>query len=340
MKVLELHGDFGFDSLRIAERPDPVPGPGEVLVQVRAASLNYRDLLTIQGIYNPRQPLPLIPASDGAGVVVGVGPGVTRVSIGDRVAAIFAQGWLSGPPNREKLASTTLGGPLDGMLAELAVFREDGLVHIPGHLTDEEAATLPCAAVTAWSALVRHGSVKAGDRVLVMGTGGVSVFALQFARLLGAEVIVISSSDAKLERAKALGAAHGINYKQHPAWSKLVRELTGGEGVDHVIEVGGVGTLPQSMRTVRMGGHISLIGVLGGVEAPLNLTPILMQDIRLQGVIVGPRDAFLEMNRAIGLHALHPVVDRVFPFGETVDAMRHLASASHFGKLCIQMREQ
>ena len=339
MRVLEMQGAFGYDRLRIVERPEPVPLPGEVLVHVRAVSLNYRDLLTVQGLYNPRQPLPLIPASDGAGVVVGVGAGVSRVRPGDRVAAIFAQGWLSGPPTREKLTSTTLGGPLDGMLAELVVLREDGLVRIPGHLTDEEAATLPCAAVTAWSALVRHGSVKAGDRVLVMGTGGVSLFALQFARLLGAEVIVTSSSDEKLERAKALGAAHGVNYTEHPAWSKLVRELTDGEGVDHIIEVGGVSTLTQSMRAVRMGGHISLIGVLGGVEAPLNLTPVLMQDIRLQGVIVGPRDAFLEMNRAIQLHALHPVVDRVFPFEEAVDAMRYMASGSHFGKVCIRMTE-
>lgn len=337
MRAFELQREFGFDNLRIVKRPEPVPGPGEALVRVRAVSLNYRDLLTIQGLYNPRQALPLIPASDGAGVVVGVGPGVTRVRTGDRVAAIFAQGWLSGPPSREKLASTTLGGPLDGMLAELAVFREDGLVQVPGHLNDVEAATLPCAAVTAWSALVRHGSVKAGDKVLILGTGGVSVFALQFARFLGAEVIVTSSSDEKLERAKALGAAHGINYKQDPAWSKRVRELTGGEGVDHVIEVGGVSTLTQSMRAVRMGGHISLIGVLGGVEAPVNLTPILMQDIRLQGVIVGPRDAFLEMNRAIQLHALHPVVDRVFPFEETGEAMRYMASGSHFGKVCIRM---
>ena len=339
MKAIEIRNGFGFENLMQTDRPDPTPGAGQVLIEVKAVSLNYRDLLTVQGLYNPRQPLPLIPLSDGAGEVLAAGEGVSRVKIGDRVAGIFAQGWLSGPPTRETLPSTTLGGPLDGMLAERVVLHEQGVVHVPGHLTDEEAATLPCAAVTAWSALVRHGRVKAGDTVLVLGTGGVSVFALQFAKLLGAEVIVTSSSDEKLARAKELGAGRGVNYRDHPTWSKQVREFTNGVGVDHIVEVGGAGTLAQSMRSIKMGGHISLIGVLSGYEAPLNLTPVLMQDVRLQGVIVGPRDAFEAMNRAIELHRLRPVVDQVFPFEDTRAAIEYMAAGKHFGKVCIRVAE-
>ncbi len=337
MRVVEIQDAFGFDHLVPADRPDPRPGPGEVLIQVLATSLNYRDLLTIQGLYNPRQPLPLIPLSDGVGTVIAAGEGVQRVKVGDRVAGIFAQGWLSGHPDRERLQGTTLGGPLDGMLAELVVLSEHGVVHVPEHLTDEEAACLPCAAVTAWSALVTHGNVKAGDTVLTLGTGGVSLFALQFAKLLGARVIVTSSSDEKLARAQALGADHGVNYRTNPKWASAVRDWTGGVGVDHIVEVGGVGTLTQSMRAVRMGGHISLIGVLAGVEAPLNLTPLLMQNVRLQGIIVGPRDAFEEMNRAIDFHRLQPVVDKVFPLESTREACEYMAAGKHFGKVCIRI---
>lgn len=337
MRAVVIQDAFGIDHLTLADRPEPEPGPGQVVVRVHAASLNYRDLLTVQGFYNPRQPLPLVPLSDGSGEVVGVGAGVTRVKLGDRVAGAFAQGWISGRPSRAKLMETTLGGPLDGMLREYALLSAEGVVHIPDHLSYEEAATLPCAGVTAWSALVRHGSVKAGDTVLVLGTGGVSMFALQFARLLGATVIVTSSSNEKLERAKGLGAAHGINYRENTNWSKTVRELTGGEGVDHVIEVGGVGTLTQSMRAVRMGGTISLIGVLSGAESALNLTPLLMQDVRLQGVIVGPRESFEEMNRAVIGHDLKPVIDRAFPLEEAKAAFELMASGGHFGKICIRV---
>lgn len=337
MKVVEIRDAFGFEHLKVCERPDPQPGPGQVLVNVKAASLNYRDLLTIQGFYNPKQKLPLVPCSDGAGEVAAIGDGVTRVKIGDRVAGCFAQGWIAGPPTREKLLNTTLGGPLDGMLAEQVVLHENGVVRIPEHLTNEEAATLPCAALTAWSALVRHGHTKAGDTILALGTGGVSIVALQFARIMGATVIVTSSSDEKLERAKQLGAAHGINYSTNANWSKQVRELTNGEGVDHIIEVGGTGTLTQSMRCVKMGGTISLIGVLSGPEAPLNLTPILMQDIRVQGVIVGPRDSFDDMNRAVALHHLKPVVDRVFPMADIHAAVAYMAAGKHFGKVCVRV---
>ncbi len=336
MRAFEIRKAFGLDSLTLTERPDPVLGPGHVLVRIKAASLNFRDLLTIRGVYNPKLPLPLVPLSDGAGEVVRVGEGVTRVKAGDRVAGIFAQKWLAGPPTKAKLLST-LGGPLDGMLAEQVVLHEDGLVHVPAHLTDEEAATLPCAAVTAWSAIMEQGGLKAGDTLLVLGTGGVSLFALQFACLAGARVVVTSSSDGKLERARALGAAETINYQATPDWEKKARELTGGVGMDHVLEVGGGGTFARSVRAVRVAGRISLIGVLAGSTTDVNLNPILMQNIRVQGVIVGSRDTFEAMNRAIVLHRLRPVVDRVFPFAEARAAVEHMTAQGHFGKIVIRM---
>ncbi len=337
MKVQEVQGAFGLENLLPAERPVPAPGPGEALLKLKAASLNYRDLLTVLGLYNPKQPLPLIPLSDGVGEVMAVGGGVTRVAVGDRAAGVFAQGWLEGAPTRAAVPGTTLGGPLDGMLAEYAVLHEDGLVKVPAHLSDAEAATLPCAAVTAWSALKRHGDVQPGDTVLTLGTGGVSLFAVQFAKLLGAKVIVTSSSDEKLARAKALGADHGINYQTHEAWWRQVREITDGNGADHVIELGGAGTLGHSLRSVRMGGHISLIGVLAGMGGPVDLIKVLMQDVRLQGVIVGPRSTFEEMNGVIAEEALRPVVDRVFPLDEARAALEYMQSGRHFGKICIQI---
>jgi len=334
MRVFQIQESFGLENLRLSERPDPSPGPGQVLLKMRSVSLNFRDLLMVRGHYNPRQPLPLIPCSDGFGEVIAVGDGVKRVAVGDRVATIFSQTWIGGPPSAEKL-SGTVGGPLDGTLAEQMVLSADGVVPVPEHLTDVEAATLPCAAVTAWSALVEQGSVVAGDVVVVQGTGGVSIFALQFAQLLGARVIVTSSSDAKLERARELGAWKTINYREDAAWGKTVRRLTDGIGADHVVEVGGAGTLEQSLRAVRVGGQISVIGVLSGVASEINIIPILMQNVRLQGILVGSREGFERMNRAIAAHGLRPVVDRVFPFDDAPDAFHHMASASHLGKICI-----
>jgi len=336
MRAWEIR-QFGLDGLALSDRPDPVAGPGQILVRVRAASLNYRDWLMVQGKYNPRQKLPLIPCSDGAGEVIAVGSGVTKWKTGDRVMGCFSQGWIGGPPTRDKI-SRALGGPLDGMLTELAVFPEDGLTRTPAHLTDAEAATLPCAATTAWNALVEQGQIKAGDIVLVQGTGGVSLFALQFAKLAGARVIVTSSSDAKLERARALAADALINYKSEADWSKKARELTGGIGVDHIVEVGGAGTLAQSLKAVRVGGTVSIIGVLAGTASELNVIPILMQNLRLQGVIVGSKEVFENMNRAIAQNLLKPVVDRTFPFEEAPTAFEHLASGTHFGKVCVAMQ--
>lgn len=335
MKVFEVQNTFGLDSLTLTERPEPNPGYGQILIKLRAVSLNYRDLMVVKGLYNPKLPIPLIPFSDGVGEVVAVGEGVTRVKNGDRVAGIFFQKWFAGELTAQK-AESALGGAIDGMLAEYVVLHEDGVVHVPEHLTDEQAASLPCAAVTAWNALFVSGGVKAGDTVLVQGTGGVSIFALQFALLAGARVIATSSSDEKLERVRQLGATETINYKQNPQWGKQVRELGADIGVDYVVEVGGAGTLSESLRAVRYGGQISLIGVLTGGSGEIATASILMKNVRVQGIYVGSRSMFEAMNRAIALHKLQPVVDRVFGFHEAPEALKYMESGSHFGKICIR----
>jgi NADPH:quinone reductase-like Zn-dependent oxidoreductase len=335
MKAVELQNTFGIDSLHIVERPEPRPGPGQVVLKMRAWSLNYRDLMVVKGQYNPKIRLPMTPLSDGVGEVAAVGEGVTRVKTGDRVAGIFVQQWLAGELT-DTIARSSLGGGGNGMLAEYVVLHEDGVVHVPGHLSDESAATLPCAAVTAWHALFTDGSLKPGTTVLTQGTGGVSLFALQLAHLAGARVIVTSSSDAKLARARQMGASDGVNYKTTPEWEERVRELTGGVGVDHVVELGGAGTLGKSLRAVRMSGRISLIGVLAG-GGQINPMPILMKNVRVQGIYVGSREMFEAMNRAMATHQVQPVVDRVFPFAEIVEALRYLESGSHFGKICLRI---
>lgn len=333
MKAVEL-GAFGIDSLRVVDRPEPKPGHGQVLLKMRAWSLNFRDLLVVKGLYHPKLKFPFVPLSDGVGEVAAIGEGVTRVKVGDRVAGCFMQGWLAGELTDASF-KTGLGGGPQGILAEKVVLSEDGVTHVPAHLSDDEAATLPCAALTAWHALVVEGHVKAGDTVLVQGTGGVSIFALQFARLIGARVIATSSSNEKLARVRQLGASDGINYKETPDWEDRVRELTGGTGVDHVVEVGGAGTFNKSLKAVRIAGRIYLIGVLAG-PGNVNLMPILMKNVRVQGIMVGSREIFETMNRAIALHQLRPVVDRVFGFGEIREALKHLESGAHFGKVCLR----
>ena len=335
MKLWELHAKEGFDALNLVERPEPQPLPGQVLIKMRAASLNYRDLLIVKGAYNSKQRFPITPLSDGVGEVIAVGDGVTRVKVGDRVAGIFMQTWLAGQFSAEK-ANSALGGAIDGVLAEYVTLHEDGVVSVPAHLSDEEAATLPCAAVTAWHALITAGNLKAGDTVLILGTGGVSLFALQFAKMLGARVIATSSSDEKLDRVQQMGVSDGINYKTTPNWDEQVWKLTDGIGVDHVVEVGGAGTLNKSLRAVRVGGQISLIGVLSGLSAEISTTHILHKSIRVQGIYVGSREMFETMNRAIAYPQMKPIVDRVFPFEQAREALSYLESGKHFGKICIR----
>jgi NADPH:quinone reductase-like Zn-dependent oxidoreductase len=275
-----------------------------------------------------------VPCSDGVGTVEKVGEGVSLVREGDRVATLFSQGWMGGRPTIERLRAT-LGGPIDGTLSELMVLPEIGVIGVPEHLSDEAAATLPCAALTAWSALVELGEVTAGETVLVQGTGGVSVFALQLARLAGARVIVTSSSDDKLSRARELGAWQTINYREDASWGKTARSMTDGLGVDHVVDVGGAETLEQSLRAAGVGATVSVIGVLSGAAASLNIAGILMQNITLRGILVGSKERFERMNRAIANHRLEPVVDRIFTFADTPDAFAHMAAGRHFGKVCI-----
>jgi NADPH:quinone reductase-like Zn-dependent oxidoreductase len=323
---------FGVDSLAFVERPTPAPGPREVLVRVHAISFNYRDLLMVKGLYNPKLSLPRIPCSDGAGEVAAVGEGVTAWKPGDRVAAIFMQNWLDGPLTPVK-AKGALGGDIDGMLADHVVLKETGLVPIPDHLSFQEAATLPCAGVTAWNALAA-GHLKPGANVLIQGTGGVSIFAIQFARLNGMRVLGISSSQQKLDHAKNLGLDAGHNYRENPDWDRWALEQTGGEGVDLVIEVGGVGTLPRSLRAIRMGGVIAQVGVLAGSAEPLPVPSILHKQARIQGIYVGSRKDFLDMNRAISLAHLRPVGEN-FPWTQAREALKKMEAGSHFGKLVL-----
>src|SRR5262245_42749715 len=337
MRAYQLPQGTGIDALVKVELPNPKPGPRQVLVKVAACSLNYRDLAIAVGSYRMPVKPNLIPLSDGAGEVVEVGPGVTRVKAGDRVAGCFFQRWIAGPMAADTHMSA-LGGSIDGMLAEHAVLEEHGVVKLPAHLSLEEGATLPCAAVTAWHALAEHARIVAGQSVLAQGTGGVSIFALQLARLMGAQVFVTSSSETKLARAKALGAAHGINYKSTPEWDKAVVELTGG-GVDHVVEVGGPGTLAQSLRAVRIGGKVTMIGVLAGT-ADINPMAIFSRRANVQGISVGSLAMFEAMNRAIAVSGLHPVIDKVFAFDDAPAAYRHLQSAQHFGKVVIRVPDR
>lgn len=326
---------FGIDALTLEACEVPAPAPGEVVIALEAFSLNYRDLLMVEGRYNPRQPLPLVPGSDAAGRVVAIGDGTPGVAVGDLVAPTFAQDWTSGDPTDSTYRST-LGGPLDGTLTRHITLSQDGVVPIPEGWTPLAASTLPCAAVTAWNALFELGSVSARDTVLVLGTGGVALFALQLATRAGARVLVTSSRTEKLTRAQGLGASAGVDYRAEPEWGRAIRALTEGRGVDHVIEVGGAATLAQSLRAVRPGGTVSLIGNLTGHAASFSVIPILMRQIRVQGVFVGPRVAFENLLVSCAEEPFEPVIDRVFPFTELPRAFEYLAGANHFGKVCLQ----
>ena len=335
MKAYEITTGADVDAIALVGRPAPTPGTGQILIDVRACALNYRDILTVSGTYAAgNKATGVVPLSDGAGVVAAIGPGVTRFKVGERVAGAFMPQWTDGPLTAD-LQAGALGGKVDGMLAEQVVLPATGAVAIPDHLSFAEAATLPCAGVTAWYALFVGGGIKPGDTVLLLGTGGVSIFALQFAKLAGARVIITSSDDAKLARAKALGADDVINYRRNPDWQHQVLALTAGQGADHAVEVGGPGTLNKTLESVRFGASIALMGVLTGLADAVATGLILHRNIRIQGTYVGSVAMFEAMNRAIALHGLRPVVDRVFPFDQAVDALRWLKSGSHFGKIVI-----
>jgi len=331
MKAYEIRAS-GIDALKLYDREIRKPAPGEVLVRVRASSINYRDYLNVLDPVGRGIAMPRTPNSDGAGEVVEVGSGVSRFTPGDRVMGTFFQCWIGGGISSDAMASA-LGGALDGVLAEYVVLNEHGLVAMPPHLTFQEASTLPCAALTAWHSLVEMGGLKPGQIVLLLGTGGVSIMALQFAVMSGARVIITSSSDEKLARAKAMGAWQTINYKTQPDWEKAVLDMTGGLGVDHVVEVGGAGTVERSVAAVRVGGTIAMIGVL--TEGTLNATAVMRKSIRLQGIYVGSRSMFENMNKAIAAHEMRPVVDRIFPLEEARAAFHCMGEAGHFGKIVV-----
>jgi len=334
MRAYEIVSDGGIDALALNERQPPQPEKGEILVSVRASSINNRDLSTIQDPTPRGIRFPCVPNSDGAGEVISVGAGVTRFKTGDRVAGCFFQNWSDGLISAAAMASA-MGGAVDGVLAETVVLSEAGAVHIPAHMTFEEASTLPCAGLTAWNCLVEQGGLKAGNTALFLGTGGASIYGLQIAKMMGARAIITSSCDQKLEKAKCLGADELINYRQTPDWEEQVLEMTNGAGVDVTIETGGGGTLEKTMMATRIGGTISLIGVLTG--GTINPTAVMRKSIRLQGVYVGNRRMFEDMNAAFTLNQIHPVIDQVFEFEDARSAYHAMRAAGHFGKLVVKV---
>lgn len=336
MRAWEVQDQWGIDHLKRVEKDAPSAGPGQIVVGMGAASLNYRDLLTVQGKGAVAEP-PLIPFSDGAGEVMQVGEGVSRVATGDRVCPMFFQSWIDGGPTAEK-RSRPLGGPLPGVLQERMLLDAEGVARIPDHLSLTEAATLPCAALTAWRALVVEGNLQPDETVLLQGTGGVATFALQFIRMLGARAIVISSSDEKLEQARARGADHLVNYRTHPDWERAALEITSGVGVDHILELGGKETINRSLKAARVGGNVLIIGVLSGFSQEIAMRSIYGKNLRLIGLSVGSRAHFEDMARAIGEHRMHPVIDTVLPFDAVPDGLRRMQAGEHVGKICFDFQ--
>lgn len=334
MRAYEIVSDGGVDALALNSRPTPQPGAGEILVRMRASAINFRDLSTIADPVARAIAYPRIPNSDGAGEVIEVGAGVTRFAAGDRVAGCFFQNWGDGRISTTAMASA-LGGPVDGVLAEEVVLSEQGAVHLPDQLSFEEGATLPCAGLTAWNCLIEQGGLTAGKTALFLGTGGVSIFGLQIAKMIGARAIITSSSDEKLARAASLGADELINYRETPDWQARVLELTDGVGVDVTIETGGGGTLEKTIEATRVGGTISLIGVL--TDGTINPSSVMRKSIRLQGVYVGNRRMFEDMNAALALNQMHPVIDQLFAFDDARTAFHVMRGAGHFGKLVVSI---
>jgi NADPH:quinone reductase-like Zn-dependent oxidoreductase len=334
MRAVEASG-FGLGALHLVQRSVPRPGPGEIVVRVRAATVNYRDLAILKGSYKPNLNPPFVPGSDSSGEVVEAGPGVTRFKVGDRVVPTYTQGWIDGLPTPEQRVYRTLGVPLSGVLQDYIAVPAEDAVTPPAHLTDVEAATLPIAALTAWSTL-QEGGVKPGDWVLVEGTGGVALFALQFAKLAGARVLLLSSSEEKLARARDLGADATINYREVPEWGTAAKAATGGRGADIVVETTG-STLPQALSAVAFGGFVGVIGFVGGYQAGMDIRQLIGPMVRVQGIAVGSRTRFEAMNRAIAAHGLRPVVDQVFPLERAADAFALMERGGHFGKIAISL---
>jgi NADPH:quinone reductase-like Zn-dependent oxidoreductase len=327
---------FGLEHLKLKTLPAPSPGPNQVRLDIKAISLNYRDLMVVKGWYNPKLRLPATPVSDGAGIVSAVGPGVERVEVGDRVTSHFIADWLDGPIRAEYVA-TTLGTPGPGLAAEQVVLPAEAVVPLPTGYDFAEAATLPIAALTAWSALRTVGHVGPGQTVLTLGTGGVSIFALQLAKRMDATVIITSGSDEKLDRARALGADHCINYRSQPDWDQAVMDITGGLGADLTVENGGIATLERSLRATRAGGIIAYLGALTGLQGELNTAAILMKRLHIAGIFVDSRAAFAAMNAFIEEHELRPVICRRFPFEEFPEALRLMEAGGHFGKIVVEL---
>lgn len=335
MKALQLTA-FGLDNLTTVPHEVPIPGPGQVHVRFHAASLNYRDLMVVLGRYNPKMALPRIPGSDAAGEIVAIGEGVTEWKPGDRVCSLFFQDWADGEIT-QAIGKSALGGSIDGVFATDRILPAYGVIRMPAALSFEQAATLPCAALTAWNALIEKGRLRAGETVLIQGTGGVSLFGLQLAKAQGARVILTSSSEEKLERGRALGADETINYKTTPDWDAEVLKLTEGRGVDHIVEVGGSGTIERSFNAVRPGGQIDLIGILSEPGKGVDVLPVLRKSIRLHGVYVGSRAMFTRLNRAIEVTGLLPILDRTFPLSEARQALTWMQSGQHFGKIVLSL---
>ncbi len=335
--VLRLRSGFGLSYLHVEQEPLPEPGPGQVHVRFYAGSLNYRDLMVALGQYNPKMELPRILGSDAAGEVVSVGDDVTELKAGDRVASLFFQTWQAGEIT-QATGKSALGGAVDGVFASDRILPATGVIRIPDSLSYEEAATLPCAAVTAWNALAEKGKLQSGQTVLILGTGGVSLFGLQLAKAHGARVILTSSSDEKLARGRELGADETINYKSTPEWDAEVLRLTGQRGVDHVVEVGGSGTLPRSFNAVRVSGHVHLIGVLSEPGKGVDVLVVLRKSLHFNGIYVGSREMFLRLNNALEVNRIQPVIDRVFPLTEAKAALEYMQSGSHFGKIVLNLQ--
>jgi NADPH:quinone reductase-like Zn-dependent oxidoreductase len=336
-KRYQIDGDFGIGSLNMKDATVSALSAHQVRINIKATSINYRDLLICKGLYNPNLKKPAVPLSDGAGEIVEIGTAVKRAKVGDRVMGAFMPRWISGAPSEELIRLALGGGGDEGMLSQYVDLHEESVVQIPAHLSFEEAATLPCAAVTAWHALFEDDCLKPGQTVLTQGTGGVSLFAIQFAQAAGAHLISTSGSDEKIARLKTMGVTNTINYKEKSGWGKETLKLTGMKGVDHIVEVGGGGTLGESFKAVKIGGHIALIGVLSGPQSEVNPMMILMKAIRLQGVYVGSRSMFEAMNASISLHKIKPIIDRVFDFDDAQNALRYMESAQHFGKIVIRV---